>query len=250
MMLKKFLFPCATALLVATGAATSWGQVVLGDFAGGSDDGWGPQGDATIASDNFYSTDGDPATNVATDGDGYALNIADAGGSAFWVLQLDHNDVPNLGAAILANPLLKADVSWVTDEWPDNTPGDNGDDWAQWHKVAVNSNLGWQEYGPDTGPVNELTDSANPGAPGSWDIHGFGRSHTRTLTWDLSAATIDTGGFVQLNMSTNFNGKWAPAGGSFWVDNIRLEPIPEPTGLTLAGAGGVLALVARRRRNV
>jgi hypothetical protein len=37
-----------------------------------------------------------------------------------------------------------------------------------------------------------------------------------------------------------------PQGGRFWVDNIRLELVPEPTGAALVAMLGVLPLVRRR----
>jgi hypothetical protein len=39
-----------------------------------------------------------------------------------------------------------------------------------------------------------------------------------------------------------------PQGSRFWVDNIRLEAIPEPGTFALCAIGGALALVGRRRR--
>jgi hypothetical protein len=253
-MLRKNLMSLAVIALAALFPATSWGQVVIGDFAGGSDDGWASNaaGDVILTADNSYDIDGDPVTDVTGDGDGYALNVFDTGGNSFWAIVLDHNDVPALGTllrdtALPGAPQLLFDVTWVLDEWPDPTPGNLDDNWAKWEKIAVNDNTGWQEFSVSNDP-------ANPGFPGSWDANNFGRNHQRTLTYSLAGNNVDTLGFVQLFIAENYAGTWGanPPGGnggaSFWIDNIRVIPeIPEPSSLCLAGLG-MAAVVLRRRR--
>jgi hypothetical protein len=249
MMLKRSVFAALWAI-GALVAATGHAQVVIGNFEGGSLDGWDPAFDVEAGPDPMLFSDNFYGATTATNGT-YALNVANfvrGPGKFRWNIVLEGGDFPNLAALLVANPILKMDVSWVTDEWlPDSTPADPNDDWAKWEKLSINDNTGWQE-------VNVTTDPVNPGFPGSWDANNFGASHTRTLTYDTRTdvngmpMNIDTGGFVQIYLATNYSGKYLTnqPGGSFWIDNIRLEPIPEPTSLAMAAMIGVLPVVRRR----
>jgi hypothetical protein len=233
-------FACLFAVIAACAISTAHAQsvIVIGDFEGlangtPSPEGWiGQNGAVTTSFNNppgFGATTGTGAMSVVT------------GTNFVWAIRLDNAARPTLGADILSHPILKADVTWVTSQWTDSTPGDTTDNWAKWEKVAVNDNTGWQE--------SPLTiDAANPGFPGSWDSVNFGATHTRTIGWDLSNNVIDTGGFVQLWIATNMSATAFPQGSRFWVDNIRLEAIPEPGTFALCAIGGALALVGRRRR--
>ena len=250
MMLRRLLC-LGIGALAWTASTASW-AVVIGNFENGSKDGWAEAFDVEsgantiLFSDNFYGN------KTATNGT-YALNVANnlSGAGKFrWNIILDNNDIPNLGALLIANPILKVDVSWITDEWkPDSTPADLNDDWAKWEKLSINDTTGWQE-------VNVTTDTANPSFPGSWDANNFGANHTRTLTYDTRTAiggapmAIDPNGFIQLYLATNYSGKYAKnaAGGSFWIDNIRLDPVPEPTSLAMIGAAALLPAIRRRIR--
>lgn len=234
-------FACLFAVIAACAISTAHAQsvIVIGDFEGlanntANPEGWTGQNGATAASFNnppgFGATTGTGAMSVAT------------GTNFVWAFRLDNNARPTLGADILSHPILKADVTWVTSQWPDSTPGDTTENWAKIDVVAVNDNTGWEQ-------VPGTIDTANPGFPGSWDSVNFGATHTRTVGWDLSTMAIDTAGFVQLWMSTNMSNTSFPNGSRFWIDNIRLEQaIPEPTTFGLAAIGGALALAARRRR--
>lgn len=252
MMLRRFLCLGVGALAVCAAATTRGQGVVIGNFENGSKDGWAEAFDvesganSILFSDNFYGN------KTATNGT-YALNVADSlsgPGKFRWNITLDNGDIPNLGALLLANPILKMDVSWITDEWkPDSTPADLNDDWAKWEKLSINDNTGWQE-------VNVTTDTANPAFPGSWDANNFGANHTRTLTYDTrkdnngNPMAIDTAGFVQIFIATNYSGKFVKngAGGSFWVDNIRLTPVPEPASIAMIAVVAMLPAMRRRFR--
>lgn len=249
MMLRRSVWAglwCAAALCTAT----SYAQVVIGNFEGGSLDGWDPAFDVEAGMDDVLFSDNFYGSTTATNGS-YALNIANfvrGPGKFRWNIVLTGGDFPNLGSLLLANPILKMDVTWVTDEWlPDSTPADLNDDWAKWENLSINDSTGWQE-------VTVTTDTVNPSFPGSWDANNFGASHTRTLTYDTridkdgNPMNIDTGGFVELFLATNYSGKYQTnqPGGSFWVDNIRLSPVPEPTSLAMAAMIGVLPVIRRR----
>ncbi len=233
------------AILAACVCASAHAQsvIVIGDFEGpnnsGAVDGWTGQNATTVANFNVspQATSGTGAMSVVT-----PTNFV-------WAIRLDNGGRPTLGADLLSHPLLKMDVTWITNQWTDSTPGDTTDNWAKWEKLAINDNTGWQEVS-----LTAAGDPVNPSFPGSWDSVNFGASHTRTLTYDTRIAdggapmAIDTTGFVQLWIATNMSNTSFPQGSRFWVDNIRLCEIPEPSSLALGGVAALGLLRARRRK--
>jgi hypothetical protein len=245
-MARKRLSLFAAVLAVCLGAsAYAQSVIVIGDFEGlpnntANPEGWTGQNGAVTASFNSPPA---PA-GVATSGTG-AMSVV-PGTNFVWAIRLDNGARPTLGADLISHPILKMDVTWVTSQWVDSTPGDTTDNWAKWEKLAINDNTGWQERDVTNDPVN-------PSFPGSWDSVNFGATHTRTLTYDTRFANgnvpmaIDPAGFVQLWIATNMSNTSFPNGNRFWVDNIRLET-PEPGSLGLIAFAGVLPLVRRRLR--
>ena len=231
MVLKRFCF-LATAVLVFGTASVGFAQtIVIGDFEGADTDGWTVNsgiGTVTDVDSSIHATSGLKALSVYSNS-----GVSGAGNNFNWVLTLTD---PVLKA--LPEAKLLADVSWKTSEWSPNTQ------WAQWKEIAVNSEVGWQQ-GVATG------DTANPGSPGGWDPNNFGASNTRTPTCDLSGvitypAAWKASSWNQVNLAVNWDGA-ITAGGSFWIDNIRLVTvIPEPASLTLLGLCGVCTLLRRR----
>jgi hypothetical protein len=236
MMMKNFRFWALTVLLAST---ASWGvaaTTVIGDFEAGLG-GWTVNngiGTATNFDGAIHATSGAQALSVFSNS-----GVSGAGNNFNWALTLTD---PVLKA--LPEALLMADVSWTTSEWNPSTG------WAQWKEISVNSDAavggGWQQAGVLVG------DTSNPGSPGGWDPNNFGASNTRTLTWDVSAAITDSAAwkaasYNQVNLAVNWDGL-ITAGGSFWIDNIRLvtPDIPEPTSLALVGLCGACALLRRR----
>lgn len=235
-MLKRL---CSFAV-VALCTATTFAQTVdLTNFDDGTTQGW----DATGSTLAVTSTMFDNAIH-ATTGD-YALNVFMPPSANFqWALQLDNNDIPNLGQLLASYPIVEADVSWTTSEWSSDPDGQ----WNRWDQASINSDLGWLQTNDSL-----MGDSANPGFPGSWDVTNYGTDHQRTISWDFrtligtNQAALAASSFVQLNLSTNFDGAFdSGTGYSFWIDSIRLT-VPEPTTFALVGMAGV-CLFSRRRR--
>jgi hypothetical protein len=240
-------FGLFAALLVAAAVSNVHAQsvIVIGDFEGPNNtpnpDGWDGQGGAVAT--------GFQNVNASTSGTGAMSVVAPT--NFVWAIQLNNGDRPTLGAELISHPILKMDVTWqgYTAQWPDSTPGDTTDNWAKWEKLAINDTTGWQEV-----EILAAGDPVNPAFPGSWDSVNFADPHTRTLTYDTRTAigggamVIDPLGFIQLNIATNMSNLSFPNGARFWVDNIRLEQIPEPASLSLAGLAGLGLLRARRRR--
>jgi hypothetical protein len=235
MMMKRMCSVAMVVLLVCT-ASLGFAQVVtvIGDFEGASNDydGWSVNngiGTSTSFDSAIHATSGSQALSVFSNS-----GVSGAGNNFNWAITYGGPWPARAPVAILA------DVSWKTSEWSPNTG------WAQWKELAVNSELGgWVQL--NSGPVS---DTSNPGSPGGWDPSNFGESDTRTLTWDLTSVVDPAGwensAWKQINLAVNWDGL-ITAGGSFWIDNIRLvSPIPEPTSLTLVGLCGVCALVRRR----
>jgi hypothetical protein len=235
MMLKRF---CCLAMVVMVACMASLSHaatVVIGDFESGTTDGWTVNNGIGTVSDYdsaIHATSGTHALSVYSNS-----GVSGAGNNFNWVLTLTD---PVLKA--LPEAKLLADVSWTTSEWSPNTG------WAQWKEIAVNSEAGWQQ-GSATG------DTSNPSSPGGWDPNNFGASNTRTLTWDLSGVISNptlwkSSGWNQVNIAVNWDGA-ITAGGSFWIDNIRLVTpdgiVPEPTSLVLVSLCGACALLGRRR---
>lgn len=102
--------------------------------------------------------------------------------------------------------------------------------------------MGWKQI---TDP--EITDPANPDYPGSWDPNNWGAENTRTLTYDFTKLGYDLsspGWGAQFNLAINFGN--VETIGNFYVDYVRLTPVPEPGCLALLGLGGLLVAIRRR----
>lgn len=170
------------------------------------------------------------APDIATEGD-YIYGITPT--SQGFSFSLGNNNMYQ-DRAMFAPPgaRIMFDVTWVASEW------DGTNIWAQWNKLALNSNSGWWE--------TPVIDTANPAYPGSWDPYNYGAIHTRRLAWDISGynwAGVEGSWWLQFNLSTNFGGDAGMTWGNFYIDNVF---IPEPATITLLGLGS-LALLRRKR---
>lgn len=209
----------------AVAAATGLQAQVIGDFEGSLDAGW-----------LVTAGSGTPVTTWSSSGN-YSLQLTPGGSGFSWALQF--NDTPT-AAKLASTHYLQFDVYWDSAEWlPDNSGA-----WVRWDIASLNSDAsGWGQI-----TDSEITDPANPSFPGSWDPQNWGSTHQRTLTYDFTGLGYSTAGasWAQFNVSYNFGG--ADTTGNFYIDNVQLVPVPEPSTFALVGLGGLL-LAARRFRS-
>ena len=228
MILKRclsVLFVVAATVLCT--AAFSQAEIVVGDFETGLD-GWTVNSAASISESTIGATSGSKSLLVQ----------GVLPGAFQWAIQLNNN---SLASVIEANPILKYDVTWVTSDWS----ADNGT-WARVDTLAVNSDAtGWKQTNDAM-----MTDPANPLYPGSWDPVNWGQQNTRTVAYDLSSLVggASAASWFQLNLSINYDSAFDTDGGTYYLDNIRLAPIPEPSSIVLLGLGGMMAVMMPRRR--
>ena len=235
--MKKYVTVLFLALFACFAAMSVQAEViVIGDFEGPGTaqlDGWSVTGaNSAFAGDDIGAV-------WSSTGNGSLAILFQTANTFQWNLQYTNLEVlsqlANSGGA-----MVLADVYWLTSDW-NGTEG-----WVRWDVASLNSNQGWKQTNDSL-----MGDTANPGSPGGWDPVNWGASNQRTISWDFSTllegATpqdIVGGGWAQLNLSVN--GDTGPdTSGIMYIDNIRLETIPEPATLLLLGLGG---LMLRRRR--
>jgi PEP-CTERM motif len=200
---------------------------VIGDFEGALDPGWAL---------GFNPTTGAPSTTWASTGS-YSLAMKPSSLNAF-SFSLQFNDLVT-AQKLASTHKLQFDVHFISSEWTDA----GGDGYVRWDIASLNSDTGgWSQLGNAN-----ITDPANPSYPGSWDPNNWGASHTRTLTYDFTGLGNNPGGgWGQFNLSVNMGN--IEAAGNFYIDNVRLVAVPEPSTLALAGLSSLALMMARRRK--
>jgi hypothetical protein len=236
MMQKLSALICAVA--VTCTASLGYAQISIGNFDDGTTQGWAAANGSIITSTNY-----DNAIHATTGTNALNVFMPPSAGYRFALVL----DTPALAAMILTNPILEADISWKSNEWSIDPNGS----WVRWDQAALNyDGSPWLQTNDSL-----MQDPASPAYPGSWDPVNWGATHQRTIRWDFSSlivgeeADIAASPWFQLHMAVNFDTAFDTAPGySFWIDSIRLlpVPVPEPSSLTLLGICGVCTLLRRR----
>jgi hypothetical protein len=244
-MMSKSIVMCLAAFAVV--CATAHAQTVtevIGNFEGGSLDGWQPVSDGPSG----FGVAGPPNTltqlssvvgaGIANTNGLNALRIGNGPGAQnFWAIQLNDTGSPGLADKIAAAAAhggsLKADVTFVASQF--NIATSN---WAQWNKVSIQTpaNNYWKEV--------EVPAGVDPG----WNA-SLG-NQTATYQWPLASIDATGGTFANIIMSINYDrGAYANVNApAFFADNIRIEyTVPEPGALALIAMGGSTLAIIRRR---
>jgi hypothetical protein len=211
---------CAALSALVWASAASPGHAVLLNSWENSVEGWG-------ILQAPYSTAGFSTTTGVTD-QAYSWQIVGT----------DNPDYSAMlgGPSTLALTAILATTDKILVDVTIPTGGDFG--WfQQWQAVVNNTDTGYLALGP---PIGTYAYNQSP---------TIGDSIPDTLSWSLSPAVRAT-----LAASTNptsivFQVGGGDPGGTFYVDNLRTTPIPEPAaGVMLAAGAAALAVVRRRQR--
>lgn len=218
----KVLSLCGGILAFCTAAQAQ--TTVIGDWEGGSTDGWSdwnggtPVSISTLPSKYSFST----TTGVTLGSE--SLEVTQAG--------------YNQGLAISLSPAQIADFLNDSELSFDLTyPIQTGSGYSQIYEIALNA-PGYGFHALTADPVPGT--SADVGNTTSTQTINFVVSYSSAL-----ASITANPGYVQFIFSSN-NGNGAPD--NFYLDNVQLVQTPEPTTLALAGLGGLASLVALRRK--
>jgi hypothetical protein len=204
-------------------AVSARGDVVIGNFEGAAEAGWGEWNGGVQPFTSIISV----SNEAATLGTG-SVKIVQAG----WDQNLAFSADGPTRAAFMAHDQLMFDVIY---------PATTTSGWAQIFDVAINS-----QYGGFVG-----TSFSGDGA--GWGSTGGG-SITKTYTYDYSSGSGATNhkadwlangapGWIELIFATNNDG----VHDTFYVDNVRLVSVPEPASLGAIAIGATL--LGRRRRD-
>jgi len=192
--------------------------VLIESFENGAD-GW-----ATSPENAPWSVAGNPTTPGATDG---TKSLQLSGDKPLSYGQLFFSPVS------VANTTLLGNSSSISIDVFNNDIGQYG---------------GFQQW---TVSINQF------GGIGYQSVDGFSYSQTgatgeKTLTWTIPAA-IANGLLANPTLATSIHFQVGSGGDgvttrSMFVDNVRVEAVPEPATLGLAAASGCLAAARRRRK--
>jgi len=190
--MRKTRLSLISLVLLLSMTSTSF-AVIIGDFEGGSMDGWelSWEGDSTLGISSIGATSGSGSLAVSAPRNKFSWTI------------LKNMDPTLLGSEI--SNIISMDVTWVASEWRPQQGM-----WLNVDLLALNSNgaSGWQQIKP--------IDPVSPDLVGTWDP-SWG-NHTRTLSFDFSDYDATGATWFQLILSMNSGN--VTTSGKYYIDNI------------------------------
>jgi hypothetical protein len=215
---------CGGILALCTAAQAQ--TIVIGNWEGGSTDGWqdwnggSPVSISTLPSKYSFST----TTGVTLGSE--SLEVTQAGYQQNLAISLSGSQ----RTAFMNDNTLSFDITYPAQTF---TSG-----FSQIYQLALNA----PGYG-----FNNFPGTANPVAGAGVGYGGVTGDQTIHVSLNYSSALgsiTPSPGYIQLIFALNSDANHP----NFFFDNVTLSSVPEPTTLALAGLGGLASLMALRRK--
>jgi hypothetical protein len=194
--------------------------VLIGVVAAGS------QAAIVFDFEEFSPTSGGTLTTLSSTQSGITMTVTRSGGAGF--------DIANLPTGMFP-------VSWDTRALDPFANGSNDFFVANFSTAITGVDVEMTDFGADS---DVMVLEAYSGANGTGSLLG-----TSTFTWGLNSspnyAAVSISSTSPI-LSIRFRGGSTQGANSMYVDNIAIQPVPEPATLAALAAG--VGLVLRRRR--
>ena len=216
--------------LIGASALAAHADVVIGNWEGGSDDGWIDWSSGKSITDASNTSVYSFATTGATVGTS-SLEVNKSGWAQTLSIKLEgktdsHGN--SLVSDFMSNNTLLMDLT---------LPATTASGWSQFYQVIVNAQ-GWG--------FKPITASPAANAQWGWGSTGGGQQ-TYTLAFDYTAALAAipaNPSYVEIIINTNNDGTHT----QYYFDNVRLATTPEPASLSVLAIASSAWLLRRSCR--